>query len=86
MFFSGIQAVEAKAEWNFMKLSRLIKSCAFNPSLIAVRGLFVKLQRAAIPMATKFYTVVINFLEIISYATKPISSILKRAHYQPLLS
>lgn len=43
MFFSGIQAVEAKAEWNFMKLSRLIKSCAFNPSLIAVRGHFSSL-------------------------------------------
>lgn len=43
VFFSGIQAVEAKAEWNFMKLSRLIKLCAFNPSLIAVKGHFSSL-------------------------------------------
>lgn len=43
MFFSGMKAVEAKPDWNFMKLSRLIKSYAFNPSLLALRGHFSSL-------------------------------------------
>lgn len=42
--FSGMQAVEGKLEWNFMKLSELIKSYAFNPSLLAVRGHFSSLR------------------------------------------
>lgn len=41
--FSGMQAVEVKTEWNFMKLSELIELYAFNPSLLAVRGHFSSL-------------------------------------------
>lgn len=59
--FSGMQAIEAKPEWNFMKLSRLIKLYAFNPTSLAVRGHFsVKLRRPVILMAIKFYKMVIN--------------------------
>lgn len=43
MFFAGMKAVEVKPDWNFMKLSGLIKSYAFNPSLLALRGHFSSL-------------------------------------------
>lgn len=38
-----MQAIEAKPEWNFMKLNRLIELYAFNPTLLAVRGHFSSL-------------------------------------------
>lgn len=51
-----MQAAEAKLEWNFMKLSELIKSYAFNPSLLAVRGHFSSLRAFSLLNCEDSYT------------------------------